>query len=1215
MNGIHMYRERFHGKDLANWRDSSKSELTWNTYRITQTRELSYRFFLHQHPYVQPLLQRLVRRGTAALQAADTEFHLRLRLDAAVAARAAGGELMTLATGRELALDEGSTFTTRPAAGAGAGVRVAGSRLVGVADDLPVTLAAAGGPSAVSVPVGAVVRLTDGSALRLEAAAQATLIDGAPRPRLYTELFDLQNRYQPSALVAKPWPVKELDFSSGGAYAVYNWELFFHVPFTIALHLSRNQRFADAQRWLHLLFDPTDDSDGPTPERFWKLRPFQTTDVHRIEDLLVNLVTGADEPLRRQTVRSLEAWRDAPFKPHVIARYRQQAYMLRTVMAYLDNLVAWGDSLFRQDTGEAIDEAMMLYVLAANILGPRPLPVPRQNSVRPQTYANLRNDLRLFGTVMRELEPALPFDLMPEPDTAPASDAQLATLRSVGQALYFCVPRNDKLLGYWDTVADRLFKIRNSLNIQGAFRQLALFEPPIDPALLARAAASGLDVGAVLAGLNQPLPLVRFTLLVQKASEVAQEVKSLGNGLLQAMEKEDGEALALLRARHERSVLELVERVRYGQWQEAIKSREALARGLAVAAHRYRYYEKLLGRSDEEIEVPEIDELDRAALAAMKLRTDEPLLEPREENLLKALVQGQIPSMPINTWEAAEMLMLTVGHVAQAGSAAMDLVSAGLALIPEAQVRATPVGVGGGVTYGGKAISTAVSFGARALNAVAADANFMASMTAKVGGYVRRAQEWEQQSNAAAGEIGQILKQLRAAQIREAVAELELKNHQRQMKHAEEIERFLNAEGQEKTGKKTHRALYAWMKREVRGLYAQVFQLAFDIARMAERALQHELGRPELTYLQQGYLAGREGLLAGERLWQDIKRMELAYHEQNQREYELTKSVSLLQIDPLELVKLRQTGRCRVTLPESLFDMDGPGHYFRRIRSVALSIPCVTGPYTSVPCTATLLQSRIRRSAAGADHYPQEAEDERFSEHRGSLQAIVTSSAQNDSGLFEANLRDERYLPFENAGVIGEWQLQLPADPSKGEPTAFDYATIADVVLHLRYTAREGGEQLRRGAMTELRRQLADAEAAGSVRLFSLSQEFPTEWTRFRTQAPTAAARAELAVTLRPEHYPLCSRGHLGGVERIGILVRSSAGAVPAALEVHAAAAGASAKESLARSDEHGKLLVGSFSGGPAGFALPAAAATTIQLFFADAAVADVMLAVAWKRS
>ena len=59
--------------------------------------------------------------------------------------------------------------------------------------------------------------------------------------------------------------------------------------------------------------------------------------------------------------------------------------MVKTVMAYLDNLIAWGDSLFRQDTREAIDEAMIVYVLAANILGPRPQPVPKKGMVRPQT--------------------------------------------------------------------------------------------------------------------------------------------------------------------------------------------------------------------------------------------------------------------------------------------------------------------------------------------------------------------------------------------------------------------------------------------------------------------------------------------------------------------------------------------------------------------------------------------------------------------------------------------------------------------------------------------------------------------------------------------------------------------------------------------------------------------------------------------------------------
>jgi hypothetical protein len=50
------------------------------------------------------------------------------------------------------------------------------------------------------------------------------------------------------------------------------------------------------------------------------------------------------------------------------------------------------------------------------------------------------------------------------------------------------------------------------------------------------------DVGAMVNGLNQPLPLVRFQQLVQKAAEVAQEVKSLGNSLLAAMKKEGGES-------------------------------------------------------------------------------------------------------------------------------------------------------------------------------------------------------------------------------------------------------------------------------------------------------------------------------------------------------------------------------------------------------------------------------------------------------------------------------------------------------------------------------------------------------------------------------------------------------------------------------------------------------------------------------------------------
>ena len=1270
--------ERFHGQqeiEGAYKRDRNLQMATGN-YAIVQSRDVSYRFYLHQHPHVRPLTQRLLREGTAGLQAADTDYAAdKTSLPGSVQVELPDGIVLALAAQSRLVLPDevnvgppGGPVNATLVAGMevrltnGLMVNLKGSASVTLLDGMSATPAAGsslGVPAnttattdsatPVLLPGNTALTLNDGAqvftglntqtkaSLRsatqfsISNATQAKIIRSKPRPTLYADVFSATHYNPDPALVQLPYPVKDLDFSSGGAYAVYNWELFFHVPMLIAIHLSKNQRFAEAQRWFHFLFDPTDDSEGPTPERFWKVRPFQTTDVKKIEEILVNLATGADEALRNETIRSIEAWKDAPFRPHVIARYRQQAYMVKTVMAYLDNLIAWGDSLFRQDTGEAIDEAMMVYVLAANILGARPQPVPKKGTVRPQTYANLQKDIAQFGVVLRDVEAALPFDLMPLPGADSGDDARLATLRSMGQALYFCVPRNDKLLGYWDTVADRLFKIRNSLNFQGTFRQLALFEPPIDPGMLARATAAGLDVGAIVNGLNQPLPLVRFQLLVRNAAEICQEVKSLGNNLLSAMEKEDGEAMAILRAKHERVVMGLVEQIKYGQVQEAIKSREGSFKAMALAVQRFVYYEKLLGKSDNDIAIPELDELDGESLHSMGFTSEEPELKLKQPNLLKAIINAQVPGIPMNAWEATELVLLTGSHISQAASGAAEILAASLGLIPEFQARATPVGVGAGVTYGGKALSTAASFGAKAASAIAADLNFMANMTSKISYYTRRAQDWEFQSNLAAGEINQVFKQMRAAQIREAVAEMELKSHRQQMKHAEEIEHFLNEEGTEMKGKKTNKALYTWMKREVKGLYAQCFQFAFDVAKKAERALQHELGNPELAYLQFGYLAGKEGLLAGERLYFDIRRMEMAYHDLNQREFELTKHVSLLQVNPLALIQLRVTGRCTVMLSEALFDMDGPGHYFRRIKTVAVSIPCVTGSYTSVNCTLTLLKSSIRKTPVLRDgaYAREDAEDDRFSDYFGSPQSIVTSSAQNDSGMFETNLRDERFLPFENSGVISEWQLELPANPGKKEPTQFDYNTISDVMLHIRYTARQGGGLLRSEAVKNVATSLEEARAAGSVRLFSVRHEFPTEWAKFLGQKQGVNQRLELALSLREEHYPFWSQGLLKSVQGLNILVRIGEVLIPplvpipASLDIFTQIGGppaAEVKDSLTKDAAQGNLLIGKLSTS----ALPPKPVGDLKLFFDETVMTsifenktmgDLWIAVTWSSA
>ncbi|HEY0608696.1 MAG TPA: hypothetical protein VGD35_03545, partial [Chitinophaga sp.] len=904
------------------------------------------------------------------------------------------------------------------------------------------------------------------------------------------------------------------------------------------------------------------------------------------------------------------AWKDAPFRPHVVARYRQQSYMYKTVMAYLDNLIAWGDSLFRQDTGESIDEARMLYVLAANILGPAPQAVPKKGTVRPQTYANLRADLDKFGNVMLDMETDAQFDLMPLPAGDGSNNARLSLLNSIGKALYFCVPRNDKLMSYWDTVADRLFKIRNSLNMQGIFRQLPLFEPPIDPALLARAAAAGLDVSSVVNGLNQPLPLVRFQLLIQKAAEICQEVKSLGNSLLSAMEKEDGEALTILRAKHEHAMLELAEHVKYAQLQESTKSKEGLFKSLAVAVQRYTYYERQSGKTPEEIVIRGLGDLDKKSLDEMKFNMTEPELGLRELDIDIAQDLSGSGGKLISSFEEQEIDKLSTAHTIRSTVKDLNLAAKALAVIPDFGIKFHFWGLGGDTVLGGTKLANASRLAGEVALAIADGMQYEAGSLARIGGYARRQLDWAFQSNLAAGEIMQIFKQLRAAQIREAIADRELQNHREQKRLTAEIVRFLNEEGKEKNAKQTNKALYTWMKREVKGLYGQSFQLAFDIAKKAERALQHELGKPELSYLQFGYLDGKEGLLAGEKLYMDIKRMEMAFHELNQREYELSKHVSLLQINPLALLQLRVTGRCTVSLPEELFDMDGPGHYFRRIKSVAVSIPCVAGPYASINCTLTLLKSSIRKTQLLRDglYYAREnAEDDRFSDYFGSTQSIVTSGALNDSGMFETNLHDERYLPFEGSGAVSEWQLELPANPSKDDPLQFNYDTITDVILHIRYTAREGGGLLRKGAVDNLKSAIASSQMTGAVRLFSVRHEFPNEWAKFQQQTPGDHLRFELALPLREQHYPFWSQGRLKSVKRVDLLADTAT----AVLEVFDKADQQDAtaqKDSLVKDPASGRLLRGKLN--KIKLTTPVG---TVKLYMDDKNIKDLWLAVTWS--
>jgi len=893
-----------------------------------------------------------------------------------------------------------------------------------------------------------------------------------------------------------PYAPHDVDFRPQGPYAQYNWELFFHAPHLIASRLMADGRYDDARRWLHYIFDPTTQPSktDTLPQAYWKLQWFRDHDGTTDAEHMMTALAKNSPPDRVAKIQAqIEQWHRHPADPHRIAALRTSAYRKAIVFKYLDNLIAWADSLFTQNTIETINQATQLYVFASHLLGPRPEHVPQQPKIAPFSYADLRGGLDdmsdMLGLVESTMHPHahkqhqqarpiahamigishLPVTFQSQP-AAPADDDGKQQVK----ALCFCVPSNPKLQTYFDTIDDRLFKIRNCMNIEGEVEQLPLFDPPIDPALLVRAAAMGLDIGSILSDLSAPLPFHRFMPMLQKATEVANEVKSLGGQLLSALEKKDAETMAALRASHETSLLSAVKNVKKQQLDDAKLAKTALEKGRAVTQAKYDYY--------------------------------------ASREYTNAHEDSQISST-----RTAMILKTAAGVLHEVGAASSYS-------LPTLEIGPTGMGVHGTASFSGLHLGGSIAQVAAGMTIASEALQAGGSIAGIQGSFDRRRDEWSFQQDLAKKELAQIDKQLASADIKIAIAQLELDNQQLQIDHAKKIEDTLRT-------KYTNVELYQWMLTQISATYYQAYKLAYDLAKRAERCYRYELGVPSSSFIQFGYWDSlRRGLLAGEQLALDLKRLDAAYLAADRRDFELTRQVSLVLHDPAAFVRLRETGSCVVDLPEELFDSDYPGHYFRRLKTVSLTLPCVAGPYTPINCTLTLLSSRVRTSATAPSRptsYPEHdaPDDPRFSHAYGAIQSVATSHGQNDAGLFEINFRDERYLPFEGAGAISKWRIDLPRATN-----GFDFDTLSDVVMKLSFTARDGGQPLARSARQWLVAQRKAIDPVDGVapstplgRLFRVRYEFSDEWIAFRNALTKGAA--SLSLTLDPDRFPYLFRG------------------------------------------------------------------------------------------
>lgn len=730
-----------------------------------------------------------------------------------------------------------------------------------------------------------------------------------------------------------------------------------------------------------------------------------------------------------------------PFDPDKLAHLRPVVFKKAVSMAYIDNLLDHGDALFREYTRESINEAVMYYIFGYDLLGKRPTQKPRDLELGQSVDSqNVENDIsQLFLD-------ALENEVIENGAVSSSSNLPVMPLVNAFEK-GFCIPENEHFISYWNRVEDRLYKIRNGLNIEGVKQELPLFEPAIDPAALLRAnAAGGSSVGIM--AFQTPVPHYRFSFLLAKAKEFADQVSQLGGALLSALEKKDAEALILLRQGHENHILELTRGLKESQLEEASENVISVQQSLSNAKIREKHYNDLL----------------------------------------------QVGLSPA---EIAQLVLMVLAHNYTTMSGLMR-VGASLAHgIPQFEAKVgSPFTIGVTTSIGGQQVGAVLDASAGAMDFLANQMNFGANLSSLVGGFQRRAQDWELQKSLAKSDITQIESQIKAAEWRKEIASKDLNLLEKNIEQSQEVNVFLEK-------KFTNKELYQWMVGKVSSLYFYAFQMAHDLALSAEKAFQYELVNDDRFVTSIHWDSLKKGLLSGEALKLDLHRMEKAYLEKNKRSLEIEKTISLLQLNPLALLELKAKGTCSFQLSEALFSADFPGHYCRQIKSVSLSFPAIVGPYQNLNATLT---QELNRTLVSADpegfkyllnggNYSQDSVRSNWKKS----EQVALSRGLNDSGLFQLNFQDERYLPFEGTGAISNWKLELSKFGN-----AFDFSTLTDVIIKIEYTALQGGEAFKNEVVKEL---VKKPVLAG--RFFSLKHEFATAWEKFLQAPNTFSFKAE----------------------------------------------------------------------------------------------------------
>ncbi len=574
--------------------------------------------------------------------------------------------------------------------------------------------------------------------------------------------------------------------------------------------------------------------------------------------------------------------------------------------------------------------------------------------------------------------------------------AALPAKRTANSLTALFLPQiNKKLQSYWQTLAQRLYNLRHNLTIDGQPLSLPIYATPADPSVLLSAAVTASQGGGDLP--RAVMPMYRFPIILENAKWGVAQLIQFGNTLLNITERQDAEALA-----------ELLQ-----------------TQGSELALQSIKMQDKMIAEIDaDEVALKESRHSAQSRFDSFSTLYDE----------------------DVNSGEKQAMDLYLSSSILSTSSTALHMAAAAADLVPNIYGFA----VGGsrfGALFNATAIGIEISSSA---TRIAADKISQSEI------YRRRRQEWEIQRNNAETELKQIDTQLAALAIRREAAVLQKNYLETQQAQTQAQLAFLQ-------NKFSNTALYNWLRGRLAAIYYQFYDLAVSLCLMAEQTYQYELNDKAVRFIKPGAWHGTyAGLLAGETLMLNLAQMEKNYLEKDERALEVTRTVSLAEVYiglsdnsftfTDKIIELVNAGKgsagtdlnglkvegTQLQANLKLSDLDIAADYpeglgkTRRIKQISVTLPAFLDPYQDV---------RAILSYGGSTIMP-----------RG-CKAIAISHGMNDSGQFQMDFNDAKYLPFEGLPVDDTGTLTL-SFPDINDKQKNLLLSLNDIILHIRYTIR-----------------------------------------------------------------------------------------------------------------------------------------------------------------